>query len=298
MRRHHPRENHARVADRVRRHVGVEQGGRVRARRDLVFHRHAVGLRAVCLDVAVHAPERDLIADRRRQQLADLERSAYHQFAQRDAGGLRQRGVHGVFDRAHALPLDGGELQGVLARGEARARRVLQRRRHAGHGRQQPHVRRFAVHHAAVVIGDDVADRHDFRRRVIGADVGVDQELHLVGFGALERERRDAQRQRRSQERRGERGCDRLTRRSQGPRRALIRRRAEELPPRSHDRAAARHLDPHRVRFAVLVPGVGFDAEQVVAGELRFDALEQGLPGAGDGEQRPARGARQQLEAL
>ena len=34
----------------------------------------------------------------------------------------------------------------------------------------------------AVAIGDDVADRHDLRRRVVGADVGVDQQLHLVAL--------------------------------------------------------------------------------------------------------------------
>ena len=112
----------------------------------------------------------------------------------------------------------------------------------------------------------------------------MDQDLHAAPLRPLQRERCDAQRQRRHQERRRERRGDRLMRRAGG---AQVRRRVEQLPARPHDRAAPRHLHANRI-----------DAEQIIARELRLDLLKQRCAGAGHREQRSARGAGQRLESL
>ena len=50
------------------------------------------------------------------------------------------------------------------------------------------------------------------------------------------------------------------------------------------------------MRAGVLVLGIRFHAQQVVSGELGFDPLEEVRAGTGDGEQRPARGAGEQVQ--
>ena len=47
-----------------------------------------------------------------------------------------------------------------------------------------------------------------------------------------------------------------------------------------------------------MIAGIRFDAEEVIAGELRLDAFEQRLSRARHGEQRPTRSARQRFEAF
>ena len=163
MRLHHLGEDDARVAHLVRGHVGVQERRRVRRRRHLVLHRHALGAGAVGLDVAVDRAEVDLVADCRRQDLPALERPAHHQLAERNRARGGQPGMNRVLDGADALAFDRRQLHRVLARRQARAGGELQRRRHAGHHRQQPHVDRLAVDQASVLVGDHVAERDDLR---------------------------------------------------------------------------------------------------------------------------------------
>ena len=277
------------------RDVHVQQRRRIHRRRHLVLHRHAVAVRAVDLEIAVHRAEVDLVADGRGQQLAAFERSADHQLAQGEAARRRQRRVHHVLDAADPLALGNRELHRVLARREARPGGVLQRRRHAVHHRQQPHVGRLGVHHSPVAIGDDVADRDDFRPGVIGADVGVNEQLHLVALRALQRERGEANRQRGRQQRRVER------RRRGRPRRPgcrTIASRVDQLTPRSDDGAAAGDLDADRMRLAILVAAVRFHAQQVIAGQLGQDPVEDRVARSGDVEEGAARRPGQRLEPL
>lgn len=117
----------------------------------------------------------------------------------------------------------------------------------------------------------------------------------LPRSGPCSVERGHAEGQRRRQQRRAERRHDRLPRRAHAGG-LSIGGRVQDLAPRAHDGALLRHVDADRVRLAVAIACVGLDPQQVVAGQLRFDALEQGLSRAGHREQRAARRARQHLE--
>ncbi len=75
----------------------------------------------------MHRTERHLIADRRLQQLADVNRSADHELAERERVAFRQRRMDGVLDAAHAVAFRYGELDRVIAWREAGAGFVLER---------------------------------------------------------------------------------------------------------------------------------------------------------------------------
>ena len=126
------------------------------------------------------------VADRRSQQLADLRRTADHELAERQAVLGGETGANRMLDRPHAFPFCGRELQRVLTGRKARAGGVLQRRGHAVQHRQQPRVLGVVVDDAAVAIDDDVAERDRLGRRIVGADVDVDDDLHLAALGPLQ----------------------------------------------------------------------------------------------------------------
>jgi len=70
----------------------------------------------------------------------------------------------------------------------------------------------------------------------------------------------------------------------------------EELPPRSNLRAAAQDLHANRMRLAVTILWIRFHADQVIAGELRLDALEETLGLSDHVEDRPPCRAGEHLE--
>ena len=83
-----------------------------------------------------------------------------------------------VLDRADAIAFCNRQLQRVLARRQARARRVLQRRRDAVHDRLKAGVGHPAVGNPAVLIDDDVA-----RRRAAAVSRGPPPHARRCGGG-------------------------------------------------------------------------------------------------------------------
>ena len=79
---------------------------------------------------------------------------------------------------------------------------------------------------------------------------------------------------------------------------ARVACRIQNLAAGAHRRPAPADLDADRMRLAVAIARIRFDANQVVAGELGFDSFEERRLRGRDREQRPARCAGQQLEAL
>ena len=292
--REHVRKDHALGAGGPAGHLGGQERRRFDVGGDFVFRLQLVGAGAVRFDVSVHAAKRDGVSDGRLIELPHDGRTAHHQLAQLHRRRLDERRVNLVLDGPDAIAFDDRQLQRVLAGRDAGADVVLERRRHAVHHRRQPRVAGEALDDAAVAIADDVAERDHFRRRVVGADGGVDEELNLRGIGTSQREGRHLQRQRRHEQRRCEGRHRRLARVSS----AILIGGRDELPPRSDGRARSidRHAD--RVRFAVLVGDRRFDAEQVVAGQLGLDPGEGGVRVHGNVEERAAGRARQRLDAL
>jgi hypothetical protein len=154
------RKDHAVVADQLSGSIGGHERRPLRVGCHFVLHRHGIDC-AVRLHVAVHRAEAGGVADGRLQQVAGIGRTADHQLAQGDAAGFAQPGMDRVFDGADAIALRNGKLQEVLARRQAGAGGVLERRGHAVHDRLQPRIGGLAVGDASVLIGDDVANRHD-----------------------------------------------------------------------------------------------------------------------------------------
>ena len=200
-----------------------------------------------------------------------------------------------VFDAADPIAFRDRELDGVLAGIEARAARILKGARHAVHHRRQHGVDRPGLDALAVAIHDDVANHARSRSGVVAANLRANQQLHLALFRSTQRKRRDAKRQRRRQQRRGEAGRDGVAHRA---RPVQVGRHVQQLPSRPDRRAAPGDVDANRTRLAVAIGGIGFDAEQVVARELRFDVREQLAAGAVDEEQRAARGGGEHLQAV
>ena len=196
-----------------------------------------------------------------------------------------------MFDGPNAFPVRHGELQRVLARRQARADVVLKRRGHAVHHRRQPHVATKAFDHSSLRIDDGVPERHDLRRRVVGADGGMHEQLNLRGIWAAKGEGRHLQRQRRGHHRRDESARHGLA----WAARVVEIASRHDLPSRTHARARAfrRHAD--RMGLAILVGCARFDAEQVVTRQLRLDSGERAVGRHGDVEQGSARRVGQRL---
>ena len=54
----------------------------------------------------------------------------------------------------------------------------------------------------------------------------------------------------------------------------FVGRSIQQLAARSDDRARRGYVDAHRVRLAVAIARIGFDADQVIPGNFRVDAVE------------------------
>ena len=111
----------------------------------------------------MHRAEARRVADGRLKQVAEFRRPTDHQLAHHDAARFGQPRMDGVLDGADTFALCNRKLQHVLARRDAGARRVLQRRRDAVCNRLEPRVGGSAVGDAPVLIGDDVAERNNPR---------------------------------------------------------------------------------------------------------------------------------------
>ena len=132
-----------------------------------------------------------------------------------------------MLDGADAVALRHCKLQRIVARRDAGADVVLQRGWHAVHHRRQPRIAGQALDNPPVPIGNDVAERHHLRCRIVGPYRRVDQQLNLRWIGTPEREGRDLQRQRRDHERRAERGHDHIARAAG----TVLLGAGHELPP-------------------------------------------------------------------
>ena len=205
------------------------------------------------------------------EQVHWRNRAAGDELRQLHAPEIEQRGANGHVDAAHAIAVGDRELDDVLAGIDARASRKHQRRGHA-RGRRDPHVRHLAVHRLAVLVEDVVRDRQTLRRRVVRPDLRVNQQPHFRRLEAAERERDGLDRQARRRERRRERSRRRFARCTRTGGRRLGA--GQHRPVRANGRARARDVDADGMRLAVAIARVGFDAEQVVPGQLRADALE------------------------
>ena len=217
------------------------------------------------LDVALHGTEHHGVADGWLQQiLGAVERPPDHQVAETQRARLDHAGAELVLHRTDAVPFVHRQLQRVVAGRDIHRARELQCRRHAVHHRRQSCLTDAAVDHAPLAVQDRVADRGHARRGVVGADVGMHQHGQLANFLLGQRERGDAQRQRRDRQRRVHRRGDQLARAL----RCASVDVAHQGAARADGQPLARHVDAHRVRLAVAIGRARLDAEQVVAGQL------------------------------
>ena len=105
--------------------------------------------------------ERYLVPDRRLQELAHFGRTANHQFAERKRIARPQPCMEDVLDTAHAIAFQDGELNRVIARREAGAGLVLERRGNAVHHRQQAGVEGAFLDDLPGLVGDDIGESGD-----------------------------------------------------------------------------------------------------------------------------------------
>ncbi len=199
-----------------------------------------------------------------------------------------------MFEAADEIAVDDGDLERVIARRQRGAAGELERRGHTLQHRLQARRRRLAFDDPAVLVREHVAERQRPGGRVVHADVRMNHELHLpVAPLPLQREGRHPERQGGQRQRRGQAGHHGFASRSCpvvfGPHR--------ELTARPHGDAAPVHRHVDRVRLAVLVERVRFDAEQVLTGKLRLDPLEGEIAAVDDVKQRSARRTGQHLDA-
>ena len=249
----------------------------------------------------MHDAESHRVVDCRADRIAaGRHRSANSQIAQLQRSGIDERHVNRRLDAADLVAFGCGKLQHVIARRERRAGRECQRRRHTRAGGRHLFRYRLALHHAAGAVGDHVRHGHALGSGVCLTDLSVNQQLDPGRIRPLKIEADDAQRKRGQRERAHQRGGSRCEPRAgRRPLRCLpVSGRRGNRRTRPDGEASSCHLDAQPKRLATWKVRADLHTKQVVPRELRFNAIEGGLAGIGDGKQCAASGARQGFEAI